>query len=404
MHNLLNSLRVLYPARTARVVHLAVAVFALVVGARWTATASAQEVPLTGEAAIRAHISYLASPELKGRAGRSKQLARDYIIREFVRSGVRPFFNGEWIQPVPGQVGLDGELGPVGENIGGCVIGTDPVLKDEWIIINAHYDHLGVLGGEVHPGADDNASGTSMLLEVARTIAARPLKRSVAFVAFDFEETLLWGSRWFIGHTPVDLQQIKLSITADMIGRSLGGMDLPTVFLLGAEHSSLIRETIEKTQVPDGLELAQLGTDMIGTRSDYGPFRDQQIPFLFFSTGEHPDYHRPSDTPDKIDYAKTTRIILLITELVTKLGNGEQPIVWEDPVYQKVEEARAVHQITSHLMKADEDGRFKLTFTQRFFVSQVQSKTGFMVRKGKVSDDERKWVGRTALILLVAVF
>jgi len=353
---------------------------------------------------IRSHIAVLASPEYGGRSGVAKSKTRDYLIREFIRGGAQPFFHGNWVQPIPGQTGLTGEKGPEGENIGACVRGTDPVLRDEWIVINAHYDHLGVWQGQVYPGADDNASGVAMLLEVARAVAAAPLKRSVAFVAFDFEESLLWGSRWFIGHTPVPIEQIKLCLTADMIGRSLGGMGLPTVFVLGAEYSETLRRTLAEVPVPQGLEVAQLGADMIGTRSDYGPFRDQEIPFLFFSTGEHPDYHRPSDTPEKIDYPKATRIVTLILKLVQSLGDTASELVWQPPVYQKLKEAKAVFRVTEQLMEADAEGHIKLSATQRFFVSQVHSKTGYMLRVQKVSNDERKWVARTAQLLLISVF
>jgi len=331
-------------------------------------------------------------------------MARDYIIRELISSGAEPFFDGLWVQPIPGQIGLTGDRGPEGENIGGCVRGTDPVLRDEWIIINAHYDHLGVYNGNIYPGADDNASGVTLLLEAARAIAAAPLKRSVAFVAFDFEESLLWGSRWFIGHTPVEIEQIRFCVTADMIGRSLGGLGIPTVFVMGAGHSSLARAAFDTVPVPENLEVAQLGADMIGTRSDYGPFRDQEIPFLFFSTGEHPDYHSPRDTPDRIDFKKATRVIELITGLVTFLGNSDQELNWEKASYQKLAEAQAVFRVTEQLLEAENSSEIQLSATQRFFVSQVRAKTGYMVRRGHVSDEERKWVARTAQLLLISVF
>lgn len=371
---------------------------------RFAAAQDQAQSPPSLEDRIRAHIEVLASRELGGRSGLAKSKTRDYLIREFIRCGAKPFFSGEWVQPIPGQIDLTGERGPEGENIGACVRGTDPVLRDEWIIINAHYDHLGTWQGQVYPGADDNASGISMLLEVSRAIAAAPLKRSVAFVAFDFEESLLWGSRWFMGHPPVPVEQIRMCLTADMIGRSLGGMGLPTVFVMGAENSDTVRQALQNIPVPAGLEVAQLGADMIGTRSDYGPFRDQEIPFLFFSTGEHPDYHRPSDTPEKIDYAKATRIVTLITALVRTLGNTSSELKWEPPEYQKLEEAKAVLRVTEQLTEADAEGKIKLSITQRFFVTQVQSKTGYMVRVKKVSDDERKWVARTAQLLLISVF
>ena len=119
--------------------------------------------------------------------------------------------------------------------------GFDPELRHECVVIGVHYDHLGVRNGIVFHGADDNASGVAMMLEVARQLAStgRP-RRSVMFVGFDLEEQMLWGSRWF-AHPPRPLTQFKLFITADMIGRSLGDLPLPAVFILGSEHAPQLR-------------------------------------------------------------------------------------------------------------------------------------------------------------------
>ena len=113
-------------------------------------------------------------------------------------------------------------------------------------------------------------------------------------------------------HPPWPLEQIKLFITADMIGRSLGDLPLPTVFVMGSEHARGLKDALMQTRLPPGLELSPLGADLVGTRSDYGPFRDRKIPFLFFSTGEHPDYHTPQDVPEKVDFTKAAAISSVI--------------------------------------------------------------------------------------------
>lgn len=363
----------------------------------------AEPIPAVSADDVRVHIEFLASPKLAGRAGPEKRLARDYILAWYRQHRLRPLFENSYLQPIPDRNAEGGERRIMGQNIGGFVEGTDPELKQEWIIVNAHYDHLGVRQGRIYPGADDNASGVSMLLEVARRIARSPLKRSVAFVAFDLEESMLWGSRWFIAHPPMPAERMKLCLTADMIGRSLGGMGLPTVFVLGAEHSAELRNVLAEAEIPDGLELAQLGTDLIGTRSDYGPFRDERIPFLFFSTGEHPDYHQPTDTPDRIDYPKTARISNLIHLLLKTIGNAPDAPTWSDRQPQNLAEAETLHRVTEHLLN-DADGSRKLTGVQRFFVSQVRSRTGFMIEKQRVSDEERQWLVRAAQLLMLSVF
>src|SRR4029077_10487164 len=106
-----------------------------------------------------------------------------------------------------------------GANVGARLIGTDPQRRDEWIIVSAHYDHLGVRGGVLYPGADDNASGVAMMLEVARAFVQAPERprRSVLFIGFDLEEVGLFGSRYFVEHPPVPLDRVKLFVTADMI-------------------------------------------------------------------------------------------------------------------------------------------------------------------------------------------
>jgi hypothetical protein len=396
----------IHPSRSSKIRHFS---FWLLLGCLCSfchsrLTAGEEAAPLITADDVRGHIEFLADPQREGRSGEGKIEARKYIVSRMKAQGLRPLFDGSWTQTVPARKALDGEEVPAGENIGGFVPGTDPRLKDEWIIVNAHYDHLGKRHGKIYPGADDNASGVSMVIEVAGQLARNPTRRSVAFVCFDFEESMLWGSRWFIGHTPMDVSQIKMCLTADMIGRSLGGLGLNTVFVMGAEHSGLVREALETVTVPDKLELAQLGADMVGTRSDYGPFRDQEIPFLFFSTGEHPDYHTPRDTPDRINYEKVGRVSSLILALTRELGNAESPIAWEQPEFQKLEEARAIHRVADQLLTSDAAGKIDLSEVQRFFITQVHSKTGFMVREQRVSDEERKWICRTAQMMLITIF
>ena len=194
-----------------------------------------------------------------------------------------------------------------------------------------------------------------MLLEVARMLAEAGTapKRSVAFVAFDLEERMLWGSRWFAAHPPRPLEQLKLFITADMIGRSLGDLSLPMVFVLGSEHSPQVRQTLQEVTAPDGLEVARMGIDIIGTRSDYGPFRDRQIPFLFFSTGEHPDYHSPRDVPDRIDFVKAARVSELVLRVCKHVADSENTPEWTSDVRTDIAEAQALNRIAVLLEKAD---------------------------------------------------
>ncbi|MDB4731319.1 M28 family peptidase [Planctomicrobium sp.] len=350
------------------------------------------------------HLTYLASPDREGRDDWGKIESRDYIINHFKSHELKPLFGESYLQVVP-QFGSEDEKPPiVGQNIGAFVAGTDPELKDEWIIVNAHYDHLGIRNGKVYPGADDNASGVSMLLEVAAQVAKSPCRRSVAFLSFDLEEYLLWGSRWFLAHSPMDVENIKFCLTADMIGRSLGGIDSPIVFVLGSERSLQVREEIKKVKVPEDLELARLGVDIIGVRSDYGPFYYRRIPFLFFSTGEHPDYHTPQDTLERLDITKAARVSTVMSQVAFRMANTEEEIIWNGEVSPDLEEVRAVNRVATHFLKADAANQFEMTDLQRFFLTQVKSKTNYMIRNNQVSDNERKWLVRATQIMMLTLF
>ncbi|WP_417847770.1 M28 family metallopeptidase [Thalassoglobus sp.] len=353
---------------------------------------------------VQPHLNYLASPDRQGRDDWGKVEAREYIIKHFKSLGVKPLFDESYLQAIP-EFGSQAEMPPVyGYNIGGFIEGTDPKLKHEWIIVNAHYDHLGVRGGKVFPGADDNASGVSMLLEVARHISRSPGKRSVAFLSFDMEEHLLWGSRWFLAHPPMEVESIKFCLTADMIGRSLGGLDIPTVFVLGSERSREVHAALEAATVPQGLEIAQLGVDVIGVRSDYGPFYYRRIPFLFFSTGEHPDYHTPQDTLERLDVEKVARVSTVMNQVAQSMANTPGEITWEGTPEPSLQEVESVNRVCVNLLNAGGSGSLELTNAQQFFVSQVKSKTDYILKSKKYSNEERKWLVRATQIMMLTIF
>ena len=388
----------------------------------FTATSLADDVPSTWEGPVKAehvrpHVEFLASPQLAGRAGADSAKAAEYVRRKLEQCQLKPLFaNGSFEQLIPGSDADDSDEAqadkPVtpqppriaGRNIGAWLEGSDPQLRHELIVLGVHFDHLGTRQGVIYRGADDNASGTAMMLEVARQLAeskSRP-KRSVVFVGFDMEEQLLWGSRWFVAHPPWPIENVKLFITADMIGRSLGDLPLPTVFVMGSEHAPRLKQTLDEVGSPRGLEVARLGIDLIGVRSDYGPFWGEKVPFLFFSTGEHPDYHSPRDVPEKMDFDKVARISSLVLNVIHSVADAEQTPEWTDDVPPNLDEVRAVHRITKLLL--DADGPRKFTDLQRLIVTQSHNKCQQLLVKGTFTKDDRKWLVRTSQLLLLSVF
>ncbi|HEY3969507.1 MAG TPA: M28 family peptidase [Planctomycetaceae bacterium] len=363
--------------------------------------------------ALRQHIEYLASPKLEGRGTlRGKQLALNYIRKQFQDLHLEPLFGESgFIQEIPGPKGKDGAKTVLGRNIGAWLPGSDPALRDEFIILSAHYDHLGVdKEGRIYTGADDNAGSVAMMIEVARRVAGdgQHPKRSLVFLSCDLEENLLWGSRWFVAHPPWPIRQVKLFITAEMIGRTLGDLPMKSIFVLGAERGTGLREIVNAYPLPPELQVAHLGIDVVGTRSDYGPFQSEKVPFLFFSGGEHPDYHTPRDTADRIDYERVANVSRLIESVCRTTANAEAAPEWIDRPTHELDEIRTLHGITDLLLKLD-DGteatdRPKLTQVQRFTVTNMHQKTTQILERGTVLPADRPAVVRNAQLLLLTVF
>ena len=214
-------------------------------------------------------------------------------------------------------------------NVVGYLPGSDPQLKGEYVVIGAHYDHLG-LGGPtslassktkaVHHGADDNASGTSGLMELAREFARhrKRLARSMIFVAFAAEELGILGSTYYTAHSPVPLEKTVAMLNLDMIGRIKQGR----LYVGGTGSSIRFREMVEEANREIELDLSY-SISAYGA-SDHTSFAVKNIPVLFFFSGLHSDYHKPSDTWDKIDSKAGARILALVYRIGATL-NQLQP-------------------------------------------------------------------------------
>jgi len=224
-------------------------------------------------------------------------------------------------------------------NIIGVLPGTDPQLKNEAIVIGAHYDHLGQGGAgslavnstEIHHGADDNASGTAAVIELARMFAAKhDNKRTLIFVAFSGEEEGLFGSNWYVNHPVFPLDKTVAMINLDMVGRlkddklTIGGIGTAAEWprLTEFNNSSFVVPTSS-----GGIGLArfflQLNDDGFGP-SDHSSFYGKKIPVLFFFTGTHDDYHKPSDTADKINYVGEHEIVDYIAAIARAIDKNPQ--------------------------------------------------------------------------------
>src|SRR6266516_2499715 len=232
-------------------------------------------------------------------------------------------------------------------NVAGILPGSDPKLEDEAIVIGAHYDHLGRGGegslapreGEIHHGADDNASGVAGVLELARIFSSqypRP-KRTLVFIAFSGEEEGLIGSIFYVDHPILPLARTVAMINMDMIGRLkddkliVGGVGTASNWREIVETANTFTEKISGNT--DGVLLRAVSRDKLAltlNEDGYGPsdhamFYAKQVPVLFFWTGTHDDYHKPSDTADKINYSGEARILSIIAAVIRDIDGRNKP-------------------------------------------------------------------------------
>jgi Zn-dependent M28 family amino/carboxypeptidase len=178
-------------------------------------------------------------------------------------------------------------------NVMGFLPGADPQLQNETVILGAHYDHFGIQGGILFPGADDNASGTAILLEAARVLTAKVRnKRSILFIAFAGEEQGLLGSKTYISQPLRPLPLTTSMINVDHAGAGNGNIAIG----LSRISQSLAEAAAQKIRLTDQVELFGFFPG-----GDHEPFSNAGVPTAaIFSSGAHPDFHRPSDTPDRI--------------------------------------------------------------------------------------------------------
>ena len=300
--------------------------------------ALAPSPPLTGPAAdIAEDVAYLASPALEGRAAGSEgdDSATLYIARRYQQLGLNGGFRSAcaadprcaaaYFQFFRGD-------GWLGRNIAAVVAGTDSTRRDEYIVVGAHFDHLGnsplyardpELGITLRPGADDNASGTAALLELGRRFAARPPPCSVLLVHFDAEELGLIGSNVFVHHLPVPRRAIALMVNLDMVGRlRTGGLTIDPSALSKAEQRT-VRPILDSAAARAGIHPRY--SSVIADRSDHASFRRVGIPAVALFTGFHSDYHRASDIPSRVDAQGTARIVDMMEEVVRACAGERAP-------------------------------------------------------------------------------
>lgn len=244
-------------------------------------------------------------------------------------------YNRSELVPFP-QTAKDSSLTLFGQNVGGLIIGTD--LKQELLVISAHYDHLGSEGNRIFYGADDNASGTATVLGITSVFdslrqAGVRSRRSILFILFAGEEGGLLGSKYFVNNSPVPLNQLVADLNVDMVGRvDYAHRKKPDYcYLLTNKDGRKLQETAEWVNAQSvNVAINQGGYDTVNdpeqffSRSDHYHFAKAGVPALFFTNGSHVDYHKPSDTPERINYAVLAKRATLVFQTAWVLANQDE--------------------------------------------------------------------------------
>jgi hypothetical protein len=337
----------------ARWIFISLFVVATSLGAQ--SPARPDSVPRMDSARLLGNLSALAADSMEGRrAGtRGGARARAFLLREFARVGLPPALVGfessfyersifpeqslsnamvpRRLRPMDARGG--GTAGPGGPpappqfpmvsgvNLVGLVRGTE--RPDRYIIVSAHYDHVGIRKGEVYDGADDNASGTAAVLAIAEWFVAHPPRNSILFAWFDGGESGLLGSQAFVRRPAVPLEKIAAEVNVDMVSRSTRG----ELFAAGTGRHPVMRPLVDSLAaialviVRQGHDGTTEGDDWTN-RSDMGPFNDHRVPFVHFGVEEHADYHQPGDRFDHIMPGFYYRSARTIAEFIRRLDGG----------------------------------------------------------------------------------
>ena len=275
-------------------------------------------VPLfsqTRQDRLTRHVYYFAADSLKGRqAGTvSAHKAADYIVNEYKSMGLKPFYE-DWFLPFSGP-GTDAY-----RDVVAVLEGNDPVLKNQYIVVGAHYDHLGIKKGKIYNGADDNASGSAAVIEIARALCEYrgQLKRTVVIAAFDAEEIGLYGSNALAKRMlEVDSLDVRLMMSVDMVGwyKANGNLTLEGVSTIKDGRKVLRSEKLN-------LKMVNFEKSIL-TATDTEGFAKMGVPTLAVTTGLKSPYHKPEDDAELIDYEGLDKVTDYLSDLTLEVASDE---------------------------------------------------------------------------------
>ncbi len=290
---------------------------------------------------LKEHLYVLSSDILEGRktGEKGQKMAANYITAYYKNLGLKaPKGHDDYLQTIPKEF-FKGESDNASENIVAYIRGSEK--PDEFVIISAHYDHLGMKGKEVYNGADDNGSGTTAVLEIAQAFqkakkGGHGPKRSILFLNLTGEEIGLFGSKYYTSHPIFPLKNTITDLNIDMVGRvdkkHEGKPDY--IYLIGADKISTdlhkISEDVNKKYTQLKLDYKyndDNDPNRFYYRSDHYNFAKNNIPIIFYFNGVHDDYHKTTDTPDKINFDLLAKRAKLVFYTAWEIANRENRLI-----------------------------------------------------------------------------
>ncbi len=294
---------------------------------------------------LKNHLIKLTSIEFEGRrtGEKGQKLAANYIVDFYKKEDIAPAFEktGNYLQNIPKDF-MQGRANNDCENVLAFIYGTEK--PEEIVVISAHYDHLGKGdNGEYYPGADDNGSGTAALLEIAQSfqkavVEGEGPKRSILFLNLTGEEEGLFGSKYYASHPVFPLKNTVVDLNIDMVGRvDDRHKNGNYVYLIGADKISkelhFLSEAVNKKYTKLDLDYKyndDKDPNRFYYRSDHYNFAKNGIPIIFYFNGTHKDYHKPTDTEDKINYDALQKRAQLVFHTAWQIANKKERLRIDD--------------------------------------------------------------------------
>ena len=300
------------------------------------AAAAGTLAPTVDSARLLDDVRILASNEFGGRRTGSdgSRKAQAFLQERFTALGLKPF-GASYAEPfgfthhsikglvMPGRPYKTAY--PAAVNYVGYILGS--ASPERFIVVSAHYDHLGVKEGKLYPGADDNASGVAAMLAIAAWFKDHPPRHSIVFAAFDGEELGLEGARAFLAALPFPKAQLALNLNLDMVSHN----DSNQIYVAGTSYSPALTPLVARaaSRSTVGVKLGHDRSQLVAgsvedwtDASDHGPFHEAGVPFLYFGVEDHADYHAPSDTFEHINQGFFTGVANLLVDVAASVDAG----------------------------------------------------------------------------------